>query len=302
MRISTLQYQTTAASSLSFNQDALATLQAQMASGNRILLPSDDPVSTVRLERLSAEVNTITQYRSNIATVKTRLTQNETYLQGMVNEISSAKDTLVWASDASNSSADLNAQVSTLTAIRDSLFSTANSQDSEGNYLFSGTATTTPAITYDANAPIGSRYSYTGNTSSQSVVVGNNVTQAINTTMQGMDTYLNQLDATADALNVPGVTLDPATAATVAAGLGGSDTALNNIASQIATLGGQQNTLTTLDTNHSNVNLSNQQAQISLSELDYGSASVALNGYTTALQASYKVYAKIGQMSLFNIF
>jgi flagellar hook-associated protein 3 FlgL len=302
MRISTLQYQTTATSSLSFNQDALATLQEQMASGNRILLPSDDPVSTVRLERLSAEVNTITQYRSNIATVKTRLTQNETFLQGMVNQISSAKDTLVWASDASNSSADLNAQVSTLTAIRDSLFSTANSQDSEGNYLFSGTATTTPAITYDANAPVGSRYSYTGNTSSQSVVVGNNVTQAINTTMQGMDTYLNQLDAAADALNVPGVTLDTATAATVGAALGGSDTALDNIASQIATLGGQQNTLTTLDTNHSNVNLSNQQAEISLSELDYGSASVALNGYTTALQASYKVYAKIGQMSLFNIF
>jgi flagellar hook-associated protein 3 FlgL len=301
MRISSLQYQTIINTSLTLNQGALATLQQQMASDSRILLPSDDPVSTVRLERLNSEINTTNQYRDNIATVKTRLTQNETYLQGMVGQIQSAKDTLVWASDASNSSADLNAQVSTLAAVRDSLFSTANSQDSEGNYLFSGTATTTPAITFDPNAPIGSRYTYTGNTEQQTVVVGNNVTQAINTTMQGMDTYLNQLDSTVAALGAPGVTLDAATSATVAASLDGSDATLGSVAAQIATLGGAQNTLSTLDTNHSNVNLSNKQAQTDLSELDYGSASVSLNSYTTALQASYKAYGKIGNLSLFDV-
>lgn len=301
MRISSMQYQTIINTSLTLNQGALATLQTQMASDSRILLPSDDPVSTVRLERLNTEINTTSQYRDNIATVKTRLTQNETYLQGMVGQIQSAKDTLVWASDASNSSADLNAQVSTLAAVRDSLFSTANSQDSEGNYLFSGTLTTTPAITFDPTAPVGSRYTYTGNTEQQTVVVGNNVTQAINTTMQGMDTYLNQLDSTIAALGAPGVTLDTATSATVAASLDGSDATLGSVAAQIATLGGAQNTLSTLDTNHSNVNLSNQQAQTSLSELDYGSASVSLASYTTALQASYKAYGKIGNLSLFDV-
>jgi flagellar hook-associated protein 3 FlgL len=38
-----------------------------------------------------------------------------------------------------------------------------------------------------------------------------------------------------------------------------------------------------------------------LNSLDYGQATVELNGYNTALQASYKAYAKISGLSLFNI-
>jgi flagellin-like hook-associated protein FlgL len=38
-----------------------------MANGNRIQLPSDDPVDSVRLSRLKREEAAITQYRDNIA-------------------------------------------------------------------------------------------------------------------------------------------------------------------------------------------------------------------------------------------
>ncbi len=34
--------------------------------------------------------------------------------------------------------------------------------------------------------------------------------------------------------------------------------------------------------------------------LDVGVAATELNGYSTALQATYKAYAKIGNLSLFN--
>jgi flagellar hook-associated protein 3 FlgL len=36
-----------------------------------------------------------------------------------------------------------------------------------------------------------------------------------------------------------------------------------------------------------------------IGQLDVGAAAIELNGYQTALQASYKAYAKIGNMSLF---
>jgi len=57
----------------------------------------------------------------------------------------------------------------------------------------------------------------------------------------------------------------------------------------------------TLNGNHANVSLSNQNAIFELGSLDVGQATVELNGYNTALQASYKAYSKISSLSLFNI-
>ena len=300
MRVSTAQYQTIMNQSLNLNQGSLATLTQQMASGNRILLPSDDPIATVQLSRLNREVADTTQYQSNITTVQARMALSETYMQSTVNDMESAKDALVQASNGTNSSADLNAQVNTLTSLSQSILTAANTTDAEGNYIFSGTLTTTPAITYDATAPIGSRYTYTGNTADQTVVVGNSITQTANSNMQGMDTYLNQLDSAISVLSTPGVALTADNSAVLATALAGTDTELGQMASQIAVLGGAQNTLTTLNTNYSNVNLANQTAATNIGALDYASAATQLSGYTTALQASYKAYAVIGKLSLFN--
>ena len=70
---------------------------------------------------------------------------------------------------------------------------------------------------------------------------------------------------------------------------------------KIAGLGGAQNILATMDTNHANVSLSNQQALIDLGQLDYGDAAVKLNGYTTAVQATQKAYAQVSKLSLFDV-
>jgi flagellar hook-associated protein 3 FlgL len=70
---------------------------------------------------------------------------------------------------------------------------------------------------------------------------------------------------------------------------------------KIAQSGGAQKILTTLDGNHANVSLSNKMALTKIEQLDYGLAATDLNGYTTALQSTYKAYAKIGAMSLFDV-
>ena len=38
-----------------------------------------------------------------------------------------------------------------------------------------------------------------------------------------------------------------------------------------------------------------------LRELDYGVAATELNGYNIALQSTYKAYAKVSNLSLFNV-
>jgi flagellar hook-associated protein 3 FlgL len=301
MRIATSQYQAMMTQSLAINQERITYVTQQMANGNRIQLPSDDPVDSVRLSRLKREEATLAQYRSNIAAVQERMSKNEGMLHNMVNDMGSGRDLLVWSLNGSNTSQDLNAMVTSLTALRDSLTYNANSKDQEGRYIFSGTVTGSPAIAYDAAAPVGSRYSYSGNTNDQMVVVGNGITQVGNQNVNGLEKLLNQLDASISTLSAPTVNAnDPAVRATLKDNLDGFDAAMGLIAGKVAVIGGQQNILKTIDANHENVSLANQTAILDIGQLDVGAAAIELNGYQTALQASYKAYSKIGTLSLFS--
>ena len=301
MRIASTQYQSTLNRSLTLNQEKITRLTQQMASGNKIELPSDDPVTSVRLSRLHREETIIGQYRDNIGAVKIRLQKNETYLSSMVTDMQEGRDLLVWASDGGNASADLGAMVNSLTALRDSLFFSANVKDQEGRYIFSGTLTNNPALSYNPAAAVGARYSYTGNNGQQMVTVGNGITQAANVDVQGMETLLNQMDTTIATLQVPGVNVNnPAVQAVLTANLDGMDTAMGLVSTKIATFGGAQNILSTLDSNHGNVSLSNSMAITDLGQLDYSVAATELSGYNMALQSTYKAYSKVANLSLFD--
>ncbi|MCD2517456.1 flagellar hook-associated protein FlgL [Massilia sp. G4R7] len=302
MRIATTQYQSTMNQSLQTNQERITTITQQLANNQRILVPSDDPVDSVRLARLSREEATVQQYRDNIASIQIRLNKTEGYLSNMSKEMVVGRDTLVWALDGGNAPDDLKAMISPLESLRDSLFYSANTIDHEGNYVFSGTLTRTAPLKYDASAPLGSRYTYVGNTNSQDVVVGNGITQPANDNLQGLEKLLNQLETTISALGAPGASAnDPAVRAVLTANLNGFDDAMNLVTGKIATIGGAQNIMETLDANHANVSLSNKMAITDIGALDVGEAATALNGYSTALQATYKAYSRIGNLSLFSV-
>lgn len=301
MRIATAQYQSNINQSLQLNQERISSLTQQMASGKRILLPSADPVDSVRMSRLEREEAALTQYRDNIAAVKGRLSKTEGYLRNMVNDVMAGRDQLVWALDGGNTPDDLKAMVAPLTSLRDSLLYSGNTVDQEGRYVFAGTVTDTPPMAYDPAAPAGSRYSYAGNLNEQRVIVGNGLTQVSNDNVQGLEQLLNQLDATIEALGAPSPDPnDPALRAILTSNLDGFDDALDLVSGKIAVMGGKQNILNTLDANHANVSLSNKMALTDIGQLDVGVAATELNGYSTALQATYKAYSRIGNLTLFS--
>lgn len=300
MRIATSQYHMTMGQTLAAAQARLEHVMQQMATGQRVLLPSDDPVTTVRLSRMAREQAALDQYRDNIGALSVRLTQNETALDSTVQDMLQVRDLLVWASDGTNSAEDLNSMAGALVSLRDSLYYTANSRDQEGRYLFSGTLSETAAVARDDTLAAGSRYSFTGNEEKQQVLVGNNITQAANVSVPELAVLLNRLDLVIEHLQSP--TLDvnaPAVRAALKDALGGTDVAMNGITAKIAGLGGSQNILSTLDDTHGNVSVAAGQARITLSQLDYGEAAIRLSGYTTALQATQKAYVRVAGLSLF---
>ncbi|WP_308920370.1 flagellar hook-associated protein FlgL [Janthinobacterium sp. J1-1] len=302
MRVASSQYQTMINVSIQQNQERINYLTQQMSSGLRIQLPSDDPIGNVRISRLTREQAMITQYKDNISSVQTRLLKNENYLSSMVTDMGQARDLLVWAADGSNAPSDLKAMTESLRAMRDSVVYTSNLKDQEGRYMFSGTATDAPAITYDASAPAGSRYSYTGNTETQTVVVGNGITQAANVDVSKLESWLNKIDQTIETLSAPGLNpADPAVRAVVTTALDGTDEGMELLSGKIAIFGGAQNILSTLDNNLDNVSLSNNTALLDLKKADIGAAAIDLTGYQTALEATYKAYSKVGSLSLFDL-
>jgi flagellar hook-associated protein 3 FlgL len=297
MRIASTQFHATLNRSLELNQTAVSRLTQQMASGKSVMVPSDDPVTSVRLSRLTREEAIISQYRENIGAVKIRLSKNETYLTGMVDDLTAANDLLVWAADGSNTPDDLKSMVDSLVALRDSLAYTANTRDQEGNYLFSGTQTETAPLAFDGTA-----YSYAGNDGEQKVVVGNGISQAVNVNLGGLDVLLNKMNEAIDALKN---TTTDSSAEPMKSLLADTMTIVQStqdgLSGKIARLGGAQNVLATLDSNHANVSLSNKTAMTDLGQLDYGVAATELSGYNMALQATYQSYSKISALSLFNV-
>ncbi len=300
MRIATSQYHLTMSQTLQSAQARLERVMQQMATGQRLLLPSDDPVTAVRISRITREEAALAQYRDNIGALSVRLTQNETSLDSGLQDLQQVRDLLVWASDGANTSEDLNAMAGSLLSLRDSLFYISNSRDQEGRYLFSGTASATATITHDPLAAAGSRYSFSGNTATQQVAVGNRITQPANVSLPEMEALLNRLDLAVGALQAPGVNVNEApTRATLKTALDGVDEAMLAVSGKIASLGGAQNILSTLDETHGKVSVAATQARITLGQLDYGEAAIRFSGYTTALQATQKAYVRVSTLSLF---
>jgi flagellar hook-associated protein 3 FlgL len=301
MRIASTQYHSTMNTALQQASARLEEILQKMASGRKYSLPSENPVNTVRLARLYREEAALDQYRDNIGALQSRLTQNERYLDAMSNDMMSARDLLVWAADGANTSEDVAAMAQSLRPLLDSMFYVANSTDAEGRYIFSGTAVDSPTISYDPAAPVGARYTFTGNTELQRVAVGPGVTQPSNVTLPELASMFNQLERVLVTLQTPGVDVDaPATRAEIVAAMAALDEAIESISGRIAGLGGTQNILATMEASHANVSLSNKQTALTLGQLDYADAAANLNGYSTAVQATQKAYAQVSRLSLFD--
>ena len=292
MRIASNQYQATMNRALQDANAGLAQVMQQMATGNRLLQPSDDPIATMRLSRLASDDASIDQYQSNITALQSRLKNSESVLDSIQDGLHSARDLLVWAADGSNTPADLNAMSGSLKSLHDSLLYLANSTDAEGHYLFSGTASNQPTV--DPS------YNFLGNTATQQVTVADQLTISANVSLPSIGGFLQQLNNLATLLANPAITT-AGVQGSVSAAITALDGTLNTVSGTIGVLGGRQNMLQTLSDTQSAVKVSDEQSELRLGQVDYGEASTRLNSYSIAVQATQKAYAKVSQLSLFSV-
>ena len=301
MRITTPQITAMMHSSMSANSERLGKLLQQMATGERLLLPSDDPVASVRILRVQREEASLEQYRRNILDVSSSLSKQEANLKAISDTMLEVQDLLLWAANlGANASEDLAAIANELSTLEQTIAAFANTRDEEGRYLFSGTQTDRPAIVYDA----ATGYSLGGNDERRQAAVANGVLVDENVTAAavfGSDVeLLNELRALLELLEDPALdSKDPAVGDQIRATLDSLDRTHRRLLATRTDLGGRQNSLTLLGESNGDVSLVNKRIEGELSQLDYASATIDFNSYLLALQATQKTYLQINQLSLF---
>ncbi len=119
-------------------QQQLQQTQNQLASGRRVLRPSDDPLAAARIQELESSVATLGQYQRNAGLLTNRLGLEEQVLTSAGSLLQRVRELAVQANNATQSSATRASIAIELRESLGALVDLANSKDAAGRYLFAG--------------------------------------------------------------------------------------------------------------------------------------------------------------------
>lgn len=138
MRISTSQFFDSGVNAINRQWQSLQNLQQQVATGRRILTPSDDPVAASRALEITQSSSILSQFATNQGNATSALGLAEAQLGSLNDMFGRLKELTVQAGNASLSANDRRAIAYELRERYDELLGIANSADGQGLYLFSG--------------------------------------------------------------------------------------------------------------------------------------------------------------------
>ncbi|MDO9161303.1 MAG: flagellar hook-associated protein FlgL [Methylococcaceae bacterium] len=295
MRISTAFTQQTSLSSLLDQQAKMNKTQMQLSSGKKNLTPADDPMAAAKVVDLNQTIKQTEQYQSNINSTRQRLGLADGVLQSAVDLMHKVKDLGVQGLNGSNSPSDRIAIATEMRALNEQLAGLANTQNANGEYIFSGFNSNQPSFT--ETAPGSGLYSYGGSASGPRVLqisadrqmadgdLGTSVfgTPGVDSTLEAIDKF-----ATAMKNNTPS-----------AASLDDLKTALDKIITTQSSVGVRLNTLDRQEENHLDYAAEMTKVLSDTEDLDYASAISKFNLQNTSLQAAQQSFAKVQNLSLF---
>jgi len=158
-------------------EQALNTAVQQLATGQRVALPSDDPAAAAANLQSLAESANVDRYTKNGDAVLSQAQMADSALSNVVNELNQAITLGTQGADGSMTSEDRAAIATQVQTVLSEVVSQANTTFN-GVSLFAGTAGAMPAFATDSTSPSG--YSYQGNSGVNTAAIGDNLQLDIN--------------------------------------------------------------------------------------------------------------------------
>ena len=298
--LSTNAFYANALAGMNALQTQANTLQAQIATGNRIQQSSQDPAGAAELRSLQQQDAMATIDSANSNTAKTGLNLADNALTSIVTIVQNIQ-TLTTQAASSTVSDSQRATIGTqIAAYQQNLVSLANSTDSAGHALFGG-ETGGPAYSLDASG--NATYVGTANAAQLSLGPGLSVTtgvtgpQVFGFTSNGVSSdLLNLVKSLATALGSGSGSRGAAQSALgqLSDGLGAVTTAQTVVGARLSWI----DTTATLSTQ---IGTQRQTEEANIGSTDITTAVTRLQQVTTALQASQASFVKLAGLSLFNL-
>jgi flagellar hook-associated protein 3 FlgL len=285
-------------------QAQLSKTELQLASGERVLSPEDDPVAASRILDLNREIDTINQHQRNLDRARSRLELEEAALDGSINLLQRVRELTVQGATDTLSAGDRRAIAQEVTQLRDELLGLTNTHDANGEYIFSGYLG--DVLTFADSG--GGNYVYQGDTGDRRLRIaydrevtdgdnGQAVFGQIPSTLDptGYRNVLNTLTQLSAALN--GTAAPPNDV--IPAYLDELDAALINIGDTRSRVGARLNAIDEQDQVHQDFLLVLEDNRSDEKDLDYAEAVSRFQQQLAALQASQQSFLKIQDLSLF---
>ena len=150
------------------------TALEQLASGQLINMPSDNPAGASELVQNQAEQGQTDQFLQNTSSVEGLLQTADSTLSSVVSALNQAISVGTEGANGTNSAADLQAMAQQVQGIQSQVFGWANATY-QGNYIFAGTSTDAPAFVLNSAAPDGVTYNGNTDTNTVQVAEGNSI-------------------------------------------------------------------------------------------------------------------------------
>jgi flagellar hook-associated protein 3 FlgL len=273
-----------------------ATLQTQISTGQRISEPEDDPAAVASVLNLESQLRQVQQYGQNATQALTVSQASYAGLQS-IKSISDRAGELATLGTGTLGSDAMSAYGTETDQLIEQAVQAANTSFG-GNYLYGGTAVSTPpfTVTRDPTTNEITGVTYAGNQSQAAIPLSTSTSispTTDGTTNSGLADFVNHLVSLRDALNSG----DTTAVSNVQSGLSTSE---DVIVSAIATTGGVQTRIEAAQTQQTSESTNLNSVISSQVNADLPTTIVKLNQAQTAYQAALQSAVNVMQLSILN--
>ena len=128
-------------------QQQQQTQQGESSTGLSVTLPEDNPAVMAQVLSQQTDSTANTAYQNNITHLQSTATTSATVMNSLQTLVSQVSQIATEASNGTNSSAQLSDYATQVQSLIQQAVQLANTQDENGNYIFSGTASDTKPFT-----------------------------------------------------------------------------------------------------------------------------------------------------------
>jgi flagellar hook-associated protein 3 FlgL len=169
-------------SALEQTQQQINTDEQQVASGQSVNLPSDNPANAAMLVDNANQTAEADQYLRSLESIQGEMQNADSTLSSVATILQRAISLGTEGANGTNNASDREAIANELQGIQTQLVGMAN-LSYQGNYVFAGTATQTAPYVLNADGSV----SWVGNSETDQIAVGDNVT--VQTNLPGSELF-----------------------------------------------------------------------------------------------------------------